>query len=70
MKKKSPVSKASIYRTIPLLIETGLIGEVFLENGHMHYELIYGREHHCHLRCSKCNAIVEFTDKRLNQIVQ
>ncbi|MEW5725831.1 MAG: transcriptional repressor, partial [Thermodesulfobacteriota bacterium] len=66
--KKYGVSKASIYRTIPLLIEAGLIAEVYLENGHMHYERVYGRDHHCHLRCNNCRTIIEFHDERLSEI--
>jgi Fur family transcriptional regulator, ferric uptake regulator len=67
-KKNGQGSKASIYRTIPLLLEAGLITEVFLENGHMHYEHVYGRDHHCHLRCVKCRTIIEFADRRLQEI--
>ena len=68
LKKKTGVSKASIYRTIPLLIEANLITEVYLEDGHMHYEQVYGRDHHCHLRCNKCRKIIEFSDPRLPEI--
>ncbi|MBW2092980.1 MAG: transcriptional repressor [Deltaproteobacteria bacterium] len=68
MKQKTSVSRASIYRTIPLLIEAGLINEVFHEDGHMHYERAYGRDHHCHLRCSNCRKIIEFSDPRLGEI--
>ncbi len=62
------VSKASIYRLIPLLIQANLIEEVFFEKGQMHYEHIYGHEHHCHLRCQRCSRIEEFSDKRVAQI--
>ncbi len=62
------VSKASIYRLIPLLIKANLIEEVFFENGQMHYEHIYGHEHHCHLRCRECKRIEEFSDDRVAQI--
>ncbi|MEW6263165.1 MAG: transcriptional repressor [Thermodesulfobacteriota bacterium] len=68
LKKKKGVSKASIYRTIPLLKEAGLITEVYLENGHMHYEPVFGRDHHCHLRCLNCKTVIEFSDKRLGEI--
>ena len=68
MKNKSGVSKASIYRTIPLLIEAGLISEVFREDGHMHYEPVYGRDRHCHLRCNICRKVFEFTDPRIDEI--
>ena len=68
--KGTSVSKASIYRLLPLLIEGGLLNEVYLEDGHMHYEHIYGHAHHCHLRCMECGSIEEFTDPRLPQIEQ
>jgi Fur family ferric uptake transcriptional regulator len=60
--KRKRVSKASLYRTIPLLIESGLIREVYFENGHLHYEPIYDHKHHCHLRCTRCGKIIEFVD--------
>lgn len=56
------ISRASIYRTVPLLVECGLVQEVFFEDGHLHYEHIFGHEHHCHLRCLGCRKIVEFID--------
>ena len=34
----------------------------------MHYEHVYGRDHHCHLRCNNCRTIIEFTDPRLMEI--
>jgi Fur family ferric uptake transcriptional regulator len=61
LKGKAGVSKASIYRTIPILIESGLLAAVYLENGHMHYELVYGRDQHSHLRCTTCGRIFEFS---------
>ena len=67
-KNGSKVSKASIYRNIPLIMECGLIREVWYENGHMHYELIYGHGHHCHLRCIKCGKVIEFIEKGLEEI--
>jgi Fur family ferric uptake transcriptional regulator len=63
--KKKRISKASLYRTIPLLIDSGLIKEVYFENGHLHYEHIYGHKHHCHLRCVSCGKIVEFADDEI-----
>jgi Fur family ferric uptake transcriptional regulator len=64
------VSKASVYRTIPLLLETGLVQEVFHEEGHMHYEHIYGHQHHCHLRCVQCGRIVEFREDSLMHLTE
>jgi len=67
-RKNKRVSKASIYRTIPLLIESGLIKEVYFENGHLHYEHIYGHKQHCHFRCMGCGKIVEFPDDEIVRI--
>jgi len=66
--KGSRVSKASIYRNLPLIMDCGLIREVWHEDGHMHYEPIYGHGHHCHLRCVKCGKVIEFTAKELRKI--
>jgi Fur family ferric uptake transcriptional regulator len=64
----SRVSKASIYRNIPLIMECGLIKEVWHEDGHMHYEPILGHSHHCHLRCIKCGKVIEFVEEELQVI--
>lgn len=69
-KKDARVSKASIYRLMPLLIEAGLVEEVFFDGGQMYYEHIYGHDHHCHLRCVKCKKIQEFSDSRIREIEQ
>jgi Fur family ferric uptake transcriptional regulator len=66
--KKGRVSKASIYRTIPLLVDSGLIREVYFEDGHLHYEHIYGHKQHCHFRCIRCGKIVEFPDDEIGRI--
>lgn len=66
--KNKRISKASLYRTIPLLIDSGLIKEVYFEDGHLHYERIYGYKHHCHLRCVNCGRIVEFADDAIRAI--
>jgi Fur family ferric uptake transcriptional regulator len=69
MKEKNiQVSRASIYRILPLLIEAGLVEEIYFEDGHMHYEHVYGHDHHCHLRCMQCGKVEEFVDKRLDEI--
>ena len=67
-RKGSKVSKASIYRNIPLILECGLIKEVWHEDGHMHYEPYYGQAHHCHLHCPKCGKVIEFFEKDLEAI--
>lgn len=38
-----PVSKATLYRTIKLLQEAGIIQQVLFDAEHAHYQLAYGR---------------------------
>jgi Fur family ferric uptake transcriptional regulator len=66
--KGTKVSKASIYRAIPLFIDCGLIREVDFSNGHWHYEHIYGHGHHSHLKCLGCGKILEFEEPALTQV--
>jgi Fur family ferric uptake transcriptional regulator len=68
--KDRKISKASIYRTLPLLLDCGLIREVEFSEGHWHYEHIYGHPHHCHLRCLSCGSVIEFEEPLLDQVQQ
>ncbi len=63
--KGSKVSKASIYRALPLFIDCGLIREVEFLDGHWQYEHIYGHADHNHLRCLGCGEIKEFEEPAL-----
>ena len=59
------VSRATVYRTIPLLVEFGVLREVLFGDKHHNYECMVGRKHHEHLVCLRCSKIIEFTDERL-----
>ena len=62
------VSKATIYRTLALLVQGGLLREVIFGEKHAHYEHIHDHEHHDHLVCSGCGDIIEFTDERIERL--
>lgn len=62
-KKGLKPSKASIYRTLPLLISAGLIEQVEKTDKHAHYERISG--HHDHMFCISCGKVIEFYSKTL-----
>jgi Fur family ferric uptake transcriptional regulator len=67
-KKRRRISRASVYRTIPLLVDAGLVAPVFQEAGQTRYEHTYGHEHHCHLRCLACGRVVEFSEPILAEV--
>lgn len=62
------VSKASIYRTLSLLIESGLIEQVQRTEKHAHYEQTFGRNHHDHMLCILCGSVIEFYSKELEEL--
>jgi len=66
-KDKKRVSKATIYRTLALLVESGLLREVIFGEKHAHYEHVYGYKHHEHLVCIKCGKIIEFSDEKIEK---
>jgi Fur family ferric uptake transcriptional regulator len=59
-KKQKKVCRVSIYRTIPLLLESGLIQESFYRDGRALYEPIFSEGHHCHIRCLQCGRVEEY----------
>ena len=69
-KKGTRVSKATVYRTLPLLVRAGLIKEVIHGEKHHHYEHIQEEKQHDHLICLKCGKILEFKDESLRTIEQ
>lgn len=62
---KSRISKGSVYRTIKLLEQTGIIRPVVFTERHTHYERVLDRKHHSHLICLKCGRIIEFFKPKL-----
>lgn len=60
------VSKATIYRTLPLLLECGLVRQSFLTGEKQtYYEHTLGPRRHEHLICTRCGKVIEFMSPRL-----
>ncbi|MCM8811779.1 MAG: transcriptional repressor [Candidatus Omnitrophica bacterium] len=62
LKKQDPlIGRATIFRTIKLLQECGLVAEVgVFQNGGAKFELKADRPHHDHMICVECGRIIEF----------
>src|SRR2546423_9745469 len=68
MKQKSvKISRATVYRTLELLVKSGLVRRVHLGEEHYHYEHVRGDSHHDHLVCTACGSVIEFNDPELEQ---
>lgn len=68
-KKHKDVSRATIYRTIPLLVEASLIKQSLRCLAKDHYEHTYGHDRHLHLICEKCGKIIEVESKEAESIL-
>ncbi|HNQ23766.1 MAG TPA: transcriptional repressor [Phycisphaerae bacterium] len=55
-----PVSKATVYRTLPLLVSCGILRQVRFDAKQAHYERAFGAGPHDHMVCRRCGRIIEF----------
>ncbi|MCL2625317.1 MAG: transcriptional repressor [Cystobacterineae bacterium] len=60
------ISVATVYRTMRLLAQSGLVHSRNFVGGHTRYEV--AGEHHDHLICTRCGSIVEFEDKQIETL--
>ena len=70
-KKKDPaIDRATVYRTIALLKDRGLIDELDLMHveGEKHYYEAKTNRDHCHMACFKCGAIMEYTSSSFEKL--
>ena len=66
MEQHDEVGVATIYRVLTQFEESGIVNKLNFENNQAVYELS-NVEHHDHLVCVKCNAIIEFQDDVIEQ---
>ena len=62
------IGQATVYRTLKLFTEAGLAREILLHDGQTRYEHIVAGEHHDHLVCTGCNAIIEFENETIEKL--
>jgi len=61
-------SKATVYRTLPLLTEAGILQAAVVQGESRSYESPVGREHHDHLVCRRCGRVAEFEEEALERL--
>ena len=63
------VSRATVYRTLPLLVESGVLREMDFGKDQKYYDPNFNQHpHHNHLICVDCDRIVEFEDKNIETL--
>jgi len=62
------VSMATVYRALALLEEGGVVEGHDFADGQRRYERALGREHHDHMICVDCRAVIEFTNHDIERL--
>jgi Fur family ferric uptake transcriptional regulator len=65
-KRNKKVGYATVYRTLKLLVESGLAHQRQFGDGQARFEVT--GEHHDHLICVKCSLILEFEDDEIERL--
>lgn len=66
------MGRATVYRTIPHLLRSGLIFEVAVRGRKEEqvYENTTSRRHHDHLTCERCNEVIEFDNDVIHDLLE
>lgn len=62
------VGKATVYRTLELLAQSGMVTPRDFGEGFRRFERAPGRAIHEHLICIRCNTVIEFVNERLERM--
>ena len=66
--KNIHVSRATIYRTLDLLVKYRFARKLDIGEGKARYENRSDEEHHDHIICTKCGKITEFCNNEIEAI--
>jgi Fur family ferric uptake transcriptional regulator len=62
------VGTATVYRTLEVLVRSGLVVERDFGEGFRRYEPARDTPHHEHVLCTVCGRVTEFRDERLERM--
>ena len=68
LKKNLKVSRATVYRTIDVLVKNSLVRKMELGDGKALYEPKLKDEHHDHMICTETGKITEFFNEELEAL--
>jgi Fur family ferric uptake transcriptional regulator len=63
------VGTATVYRTLDVLVQSGLVRAHDFGEGFRRYEPVPAQAHHEHLICVRCGAVLEFQNDRLERML-
>ena len=65
---KIHVSRATVYRTLDILVQNNFVRKLNFGDGRARYERKIDILHHDHLICVKCGKIIEFVDPKIEEL--
>ena len=63
------VGRATVFRTMKLLLDLNIVCRVLLDDGTLHYRVSTGRHHH-HLVCTDCGRVEDFSQCDVESLVR
>jgi Fur family ferric uptake transcriptional regulator len=66
--KGAKVSRATVYNTLEVLVNCGLISKYRFGENHSRFEKAFGRPRHDHLICLSCGDIIEFVNEKIDRL--
>ncbi|PKB78539.1 MAG: hypothetical protein BZY88_17760 [SAR202 cluster bacterium Io17-Chloro-G9] len=63
------IGRATVYRSLKLLVDSGVLCRVLLEEGNLHYQLSHQGHHH-HLLCVECGASQDLLGCDIEDLLQ
>ncbi len=67
-KKKHNASRATVYRTLDILIKYDFVRKMDIGDGRIRYESKIGHPHHDHMICVETGKIIEFVSDEIENI--
>jgi Fur family ferric uptake transcriptional regulator len=66
-RRDASIGYATVYRTVKLLVQAGLASARHFGDGFARFE-VKEEQHHDHMICEECGAILEFTDGEIERL--
>ena len=66
--KGSHVSRATVYRTMDILVKNNFARKMEIGDGRVRYESKVDSPHHDHLVCTSCGKIMEFVNQDIEDL--
>ena len=62
--------RATVFRTVRLLTELGVVCRVLLDDGSLHYRVSERAQHHHHLVCTRCGGVRDLEECAVGDLMR